>query len=198
VIAFRGNALILFDPAAVAAVVRRHFGDQEFLAESGQPPGPGAAWSPEADEDVFLCTRLDDLRLAIPVGNVLEVIEGHDVTPLFQMPPLVRGLLNLRGQVLACIDLAPELGLPPRKLEERNRFVVIDGAGAELALCVDRVTGIRRLPPARAQKADLVLAGELARYVAGVVEADDGTWFLLAAAAVFAAPPLQPFRSLEG
>ncbi len=71
--------------------------------------------------------RIERVLFGIPVEHVIEIIEGYDVTPLFKVPPIVRGLLNLRGQVLACLDISVELGLPPRRLEERNQFVVLKG-----------------------------------------------------------------------
>jgi purine-binding chemotaxis protein CheW len=196
--AFRGNALVSLSAAAVAALVRRSFGSQRLMAEGEGPRPAGRQAVAESEWRIYLCARVERALFCIPVEHVIEVIEGYDVTPLFKMPPIVRGLINLRGQVLACVDISDDLGFPPRPLEERNQFVVLRDDGSELALCVDRVTGIRRLPPERAQKADLVLSGEMTRYAAGVLEADDGTLFLLSVAAIFEAPQLQPYRRSEG
>jgi purine-binding chemotaxis protein CheW len=191
--AFRNNALISLSASAIAARVRSNFGSQQQL---GAGRGPLVARG-EGEQRIFLCARIANVVFAIPVEHVLEVVEGHDVTPLFKMPPLVRGLINLRGQVLACVDLSADLGLPPRPLEERNQFVVLKGEGAELALCVDKVPGIRRLQPQRIQKADLALTGDLTRYAEGVLEEEDGALFVLAVQAVFEAPQLQPYRRQE-
>jgi purine-binding chemotaxis protein CheW len=195
VLAFRDNALIVLSAAAIAGLVRRDFRVQQ------QPEGDGESAARkidgEAEARIFLGARIDRVQFAIPVEHVSEVVEGCDVTPLFKMPPLVRGLINLRGQVLACLDVSTDLGLAPRMLEERNQFVVLQGDGAALALCVDRVTGIRRLVPERFQKADLVLSGEMTRYTTGVIEVEDGAVFLLSVPAIFEAPALQPYRRQE-
>src|SRR5207302_1164413 len=94
--AFRDNTLVALAVEAVAAAVRRNFGSQRAAA------GPDAADGRPADGDerrIFLCAHVDRVLLGIPAEHVLEVIEGCDVTPLFRVPPLLRGLLNLRGQV---------------------------------------------------------------------------------------------------
>jgi purine-binding chemotaxis protein CheW len=194
---FRDNALLLLASEVLAGHVQRHFRVQQQQLTDGEGiPAPPQRSRTEMPR-IFLCARLDRMHFAIAVEQVSEVIEGYDVTPLFKMPPLVRGLINLRGQVLACLDLSGELGFAPRVLEERNQFVVLHHEGAALALCVDRVTGIRRLLPEQFQKADLVLSGEMTRYCTGILEADDGALFGLAVPALFEAPALLPYRRQE-
>jgi purine-binding chemotaxis protein CheW len=194
--AFREDALISLAPASLAELVKRSFQVQQAHGlEQAQSPGQVLA---ELDKRIYLCARIDRPLFAIPVEKVSEVIEGHDVTPLFKMPPLVRGLINLRGQVVACIDVSLDLGFPPRTLEERSQFVVLESDGATAALCVDRVAGIRLLAPESFQKADLVLSGELTRYATGVLEEKDGPVLGLSVQAIFDAPALQSYRRQEG
>jgi purine-binding chemotaxis protein CheW len=196
--AFRGNALISLSAAAIAGLVKRSFGSQRLMTDGEEARSTRRQTVVESERRIFLCARVERVLFGIPVEHVIEVIESYDVTPLFKVPPIIRGLINLRGQVLACLDISDDLGFAPRPLEERNQFVVLKDNGAELALCVDRVTGIRRLPPEQIQKADMVLSGEMTRYAAGVLEGEDGALFVLSVAAVFEAPQLQPYRRSEG
>ena len=196
--AFRGNALISLSAVALARLVQRQFDCQQMMTDEEWARVANREARVEPQRRIFLCARVERVLFGIPVEHVIEVIEGYDVTPLFKLPPLVRGLINLRGQVLACLDISGDLGLPPRPLEERNQFVVLKHEEAELALCVDKVTGIRRLAPQLVQKTDMLLAGELTRFAAGVVEGADGALFVLSVAAIFESPPLQPYRRQEG
>lgn len=196
--AFRDNVLLSLSVETIAANVGRNFGSQEILSEGDSRPTDGDRLEVREDAPIFLCARAETILLGIPIEKVLEVIEGYDVTALFKVAPCLRGLINLRGQVLACIDISLELGLTLRLLEERNQFVVLQGDGAEMALCVDKVTGIRRLRHDRIQAADAVVSGEMARYVSGVVEEADGPLFLVSVPGLFSSPPLQPFLRQEG
>jgi len=196
--AYRNNTLITFSIPAISHAVQRLFGVQTIISEdseSAQAPGALAA---EAVQHGFLCARLERVTLGIPVEQVIEVIEDYDVTPLFKVTPCLRGLINLRGQVLACLDLSQEFGLPLRKLEEHSQFIVLQGDGAELALCVDEVLAIWRLPQSRIQKADTVLSGEIIRYVHGVIETAEGIIMLLSVPHLFDSPHLQPYQRQEG
>jgi purine-binding chemotaxis protein CheW len=198
VCAFRDNVLIVLDVAALADLVRRSFASQQSPRNGERADDRHRHAQAEGERQIFLCARIDRVRFAIAVEHVNEVIEGYDVTPLFKMPTLVRGLINRRGQVLACLDVSGDFGFAPRPLEERSQFVVLHSEGAALALCVDKVTGIRRLPPEQFQKSEQVLSGEMTRYATGVLEEHDGATFLLSVPAVFEAPALLPYRRQEG
>ena len=61
-----------------------------------------------------LCTFfVDDLYLAVDVLEVQEVIRYQDLTVVPLAPEAVRGLINLRGQIVTAIDMRTMLDLPP-------------------------------------------------------------------------------------
>lgn len=195
--AYRDHGLVLLSTDAIARLVKRHFTSQVTI---GGDPGAlvrRASSTAAFEGDIYLSARIGPVLFGIPVGHVIEIVEGYDVTPLFKVPPILRGLINLRGQVLACLDISGDLGLPPRPLGERDHFVVLKVEDAELALCVDRVTGIRRLAADRVQRSESILTGEVNRFASGTHEGDDGTLFVMSVAAVFDAPALQPFRRAD-
>ena len=194
--AFRADLLIVFAIPTLANAIRRIVGDQRAVGEDGSRVD--RVLEDETDWRDFLCVELELITLAIPVASVAEVIEGQDVTPLFGVHSILRGLINLRGRVLACLDISLELGLPPRVLEERNQFVIMHSGGAELALCVDRIGGNRAMQMERIQNADAVLSGDMMRYFEGVLERDDGRILFLSVPALFDSPHLQPYRSHDG
>lgn len=194
--AYRGELLIVLSIPSLSGAIRRIAGDQRVVGEAGAQVD--RSLEQEAERQDFLCVELERIALAIPVASVLEVVEGHDVTPLFRVHSMLRGLINLRGQVLACLDISAEVGLPPRALEEHNQFVVMHGGGAEAALCIDRIGGIRALELGRIQSADAALSGEMSRYFDGMLEDDDGPILFLSVPALFDAPHLLPYRSHDG
>lgn len=194
--AFRADLLIVFAIPTLANAIRRIVGDQRAVGEDGSRVD--RVLEDETDWRDFLCVELELITLAIPVASVAEVIEGQDVTPLFGVHSILRGLINLRGRVLACLDISLELGLPPRVLEERNQFVIMHSGGAELALCVDRIGGNRAMQMERIQNADAVLSGDMMRYFEGVLERDDGRILFLSVPALFDSPHLMPYRSHDG
>jgi purine-binding chemotaxis protein CheW len=189
---FQKKFLLWLAIPALAELVHRSFGQaqRERSLEAVNP----IKESPQLD---FVCARLETMRLAIHVDRVNEVIEGYAVTPLFRMPPLVRGVLNLRGDVLVCLDISPGLGLPPRLIDERNQFVILSSEDEAIALCVDQVLGIQRLAVDRFQNAKTSLPAPLNEHLTGVLEAEEGPIYELSVSAILASPVLQPFRRRE-
>jgi purine-binding chemotaxis protein CheW len=65
------------------------------------------------------CTfHLDGLFFGVEVSQVQEVLRYQDMTRVPLAPPMVRGLINLRGQIVTAFDLRQRLGMPPRPADE--------------------------------------------------------------------------------
>lgn len=62
----------------------------------------------------FATFRLDDRYFGVPVSEVQEVLRYHEMTPVPLVPKVVRGLINLRGQIVTAVDLRQCLGMPER------------------------------------------------------------------------------------
>jgi purine-binding chemotaxis protein CheW len=196
--AYRKNTLITLSVPAICQAMQRLFGDQTLISDDSESTQAQGVLAAQTVQHSLLCARLAHVTLGIPVEQVIEVIEDYDVTPLFKVAPCLRGLINLRGQVLACLDISQEFGLPLRQLGEHNQFIVLQGDGTELALCVDAVLDIWRLPQTTIQKAETVLSGEILRYIHGVIDTAEGTIMLLSVPSLFDSPHLQPYQRHEG
>jgi len=84
------------------------------------------------------CTfRLGDLVIGIDVRRVQEVLKHDQMTPVPLAPPEVRGLINLRGQIVTAVDLRGQLGLP--STTELAASVVIRAGEDVFSLLVDEV-----------------------------------------------------------
>lgn len=87
-----------------------------------------------------LCTfTVDDLFFGIDVMRVQEIIQLQHMTRVPLAPKLIRGLINLRGQIVMAVDLRERLELPPRENSEPPTNVVVQGTDAAVSLLVDSV-----------------------------------------------------------
>jgi len=86
----------------------------------------------------LLCTfHLGGMVLALPAGEVREVIRHAAPTPVPLAPPDVVGLINLRGEIATVIDLARRLGREPAPPAEGLGLVLRAGRGT-VTLRVER------------------------------------------------------------
>ncbi len=119
--------------------------------------------------------RIGAERFALPLEAVREVVLPQP--PFARVPrasDAVRGVMNLRGRVVAVVDLAALVGLPPQPLDERaGQVLVLDPAGRRaLGVLIGGVSGVEEL--SRPDDAPVGL-------VRGVVAGRDGAVTLLGA-----------------
>ena len=67
-----------------------------------------------AGKKQFSTFVVDRLLFGVEVEKVQEVIRYQAMTRVPLAPPVVKGLINLRGQIVTAVDLRGRLGLPPR------------------------------------------------------------------------------------
>ena len=75
----------------------------------------------------------------VPVTVVQEVLRFQAMTRVPLAPPVVRGLINLRGQIVTAIDLRRRLGLPDRSPDRRPMNVVLRIEESAVSLLVDEI-----------------------------------------------------------
>jgi purine-binding chemotaxis protein CheW len=87
----------------------------------------------------FVTFAVGDLLFGIEVDQVQEVLRPQEITRVPLAPPVVRGLINLRGQIVAALDLRRRLDLDPAALDEPFVNVVIHTQDGPVSLLVDEI-----------------------------------------------------------
>ena len=89
---------------------------------------PSGRTQPAAGEGRFLTFSLGDESDGLPVLNVREIIRLCHITPVPRMPAHVKGVINLRGTVIAVLDLRAKFQLTPKDYGERTCIIVVQVA----------------------------------------------------------------------
>mgnify|MGYP003383362824 CR=1 FL=1 len=87
----------------------------------------------------FCTFYVDDMFLGIDVQQIQEVIRYQSMTRVPLAAPSIRGLINLRGQIVTAIDLRCRLGLPASTTENPPMNVVVRDGENAVSLLVDRI-----------------------------------------------------------
>jgi purine-binding chemotaxis protein CheW len=82
---------------------------------------------------------LRGLYLGIDVQKVQEVIRFQPMTRVPTAPPVVRGLINLRGQIVTALDLRRRLELGDDGAHPSPVNVVVRGSDGATSLLVDEI-----------------------------------------------------------
>ncbi len=125
--------------------------------------------------------RLRDEEFGLDIGSVREITRVADITHIPEAPSFVCGVTNLRGQVIAVIDLARQFGLAPQQdLPETAKIVVTEIKGQTVGMLVDEVPEVLKIAAENIEAApELVQTEVRTDYIKGVGKLDNRLIILL-------------------
>jgi purine-binding chemotaxis protein CheW len=85
---------------------------------------------------------LGDVRYAIDIGRVREIVNPLEITPLPYTPQEVAGVADHRGEVVPVIDLRARFNLPSRPEERGTKWILVTIGDRVVGLVVDSVTEV--------------------------------------------------------
>jgi len=131
---------------------------------------PPAAGAPAGDGVLAqLCTfRIGGEDYALDIMRVREIIHPLPVTPVPRSPAFVEGVIRLRGDVIPVVDVRKRFGLPTAPATRASRFLVVTVARQRLALVVDEVCEVVRLPRSEIRPAPGLMGSRGPRFFLGV------------------------------
>ena len=121
----------------------------------------------------FCSFRLAHLTFGIEVDRVQEVLRSQALTPVPLAHEVVRGLINLRGQIVTAIDLRRRLDLPEREAGEEPMNIVVRTSGGELSLLVDAIGDVVDVAEATFEGPPETLDGVARELITGTYKLDD-------------------------
>lgn len=131
--------------------------------------------------------RLGDLLLGISIDRIREINRNVVPTPVPAAPAAVRGVANLRGEVITVLDLRTLLGLPVCDDSSHARLLVIDSEDESIGLIVDQVADVFNVESDDRAPLPANVAGVDSRFFQDVVPLRDELLVILDIDAVLAA-----------
>lgn len=93
----------------------------------------------------LVVVRVQDLLLGFDVADVREVLNDEEVLPVPLTASMVRGLVNLRGEVVTVIDARTLLQMGALPSDQRRCNLVVHHRRSLLSLEVDEVLEVARV-----------------------------------------------------
>lgn len=139
-------------------------------------------WDDE-DEDTqtgkYLIFRLNNEDYGIFVGCITQIIGMQPITLVPDMPPFLKGVINLRGRVIPIVDVRARFGLPEIVYEERTCIIVVSIEDLSIGLVVDAVEGMVDIPDSEIDPPPKTRQDGSSRFLQGLGKANDSVKILL-------------------
>ncbi len=131
------------------------------------------AAKPSGEENVVESVELIEFLLAhetygVESGYVSEVLPLKDITPVPCAPAFVAGIINVRGRIIAVVDIKKFFGLPEKGLGDLNRVIVLCSNDGELGILADAILGVHRIPVGGLQHPAASFTGVRGAYLKGI------------------------------
>jgi len=131
------------------------------------------------DESQFCTFFLDGLYFGLDVLKVQEIIRYQEMTHVPLAHPVVRGLINLRGQIVTAIDLRRRLQLNERPKEDLPVNVVVQTDDGAISLLVDEIGDVLQVAEKEFERPPETLEGAARDLIRGAYKLKDRLLLIL-------------------
>ncbi len=126
-----------------------------------------------AQTSQFCTFYLDKLLFGVELRGVQEVIRSLDMTRVPLAPPVVSGLINLRGQIVTAVDLRRRLELDPAPTGMLNMNVVVRSEDGAVSLQVDEIGDVVEVEESTFETPPETLRGSVRSFILGIHKLDN-------------------------
>jgi purine-binding chemotaxis protein CheW len=99
---------------------------------------------------------------------VREVYPLKDLTPLPCTPAFVYGIINVRGEIVAVLDMRRFFDLPVQGLSDLNKVIMLESDDMRVGILADRIEGVRSILQSQIQPSLPTLTGIRSEFLRGV------------------------------
>jgi purine-binding chemotaxis protein CheW len=132
-----------------------------------------------ADEHQYCTFYVAGHYFGLDVLKVQEVIRYQEMTRVPLAPPVVRGLMNLRGQIVTAIDLRRRLEMEDRPADQLPLNVIVQTDDGAVSLLVDEIGDVLQVPEQAFEPPPETLKGTARELIRGAYKLQDRLLLIL-------------------
>lgn len=147
-------------------------------------------------EQSIVMFQVADKSYGVPVEFVRSVEQGVEVSTVPRTAAFIRGVFELRGEVLPLIDMRERLGHEQRAASE-GFVLVVDVDSVQTGFLVDNVKDVIAVDSSQIEPAPSMIGGLEAQFIHGLVKVAEGVLVLLALPKLLADAEIAQLKQLE-
>ena len=149
----------------------------------------------KASELQLVVFKIGEEEFGVEINQVREIVRLVPITPVPRAPAFVEGVVNLRGQILAIVELSKKLSLQANPRSEKTRIVVVEVGENTVGMIVDEVTEVLRLPGENIDRTPELTGSDVQHtYLKGVGKLEGRLLILIDLAAIFSSEEVENIR----
>lgn len=137
----------------------------------------------EDDEDTlldkYLIFECDQKLYALEIRYVTEIVAAQPITEVPDLPPSIKGIINLRGKVFPVLDVRIRFNLPSVEFTERTCFIIASMDDSTIGLIVDAVKEVEIISPDQIEHPPKMGDALNSRFVKGIGKSQNNVKIIL-------------------
>lgn len=127
-------------------------------------------------DNKYVVFNLNDEFYGLPISKVKAIEKMSVTTRIPNAPFYVRGVMNLRGDVITVLDLRSRLNIPPKEPDLSSRTIVVMEGELTVGLVVDSSSEVLVIHPENIDSANIATSVEtgINDYISGIGKTFDG------------------------
>jgi len=124
-------------------------------------------------QDKYLTFLLGNESYAIPIQYILEIVGIQKITIVPDMVSYIKGVINLRGQVIPVVDVRLRFGMKGKEYDERTCIMITKVGNVSVGLIVDTVEEVRDITPEKIGASPKIATAQSADFIQGIARIGD-------------------------
>ena len=150
-----------------------------------------------AVKNQYIVFLINDQEFGVEIKQTREIINFTELTEMPSTPDFVKGVINLRGEIVPIVDLYTRLELTKKEKESDDRIIVVEIEGNLIGMQVSEVKGIIRLSEDNIGSAPGLTKQYKRDFIEGVGKLDDRLIILLKLNKVLTQKEVEEISELE-
>lgn len=126
--------------------------------------GPSTAHKKQAEHNDTTLQQIVSFKIGneeygVDIMRVQEIILMGAITKMPEAPAFIKGLINLRGNVISVTDLRTRFGLESKQADDRTRIIVMNLGERTVGVVVDEVNEVLRISKSQIEPAPSSISG---------------------------------------
>jgi purine-binding chemotaxis protein CheW len=135
-----------------------------------------------AQERIQLCIfELSDRLFGLRISDVQRIddMENAEITPVPTTPHFLRGVINLRGNIVPIVDIREILNLPLKPPSRESRIMILNIKKVRIGIIVDAINEVRHIEKRDVQTESEQIGISDGKFISHIIQYKDGFLVLL-------------------
>lgn len=130
-------------------------------------------------QDRYLTFRIGNEQYAFEIEYVTEIIGIQNITPVPNIKPFIKGIINLRGIIYPVVCVRKRFNIPEIPYNDRTCIIIVNVNQSGIGLIVDEVAEVLKILPENISPPPQTNKGSHSKFIKGMGRVGDNIKIIL-------------------